>query len=227
VVDDPVWIAKILQETVPIRHPAEGDRPDLSNPSSRMRERMDANLRSFGHSSSFVDPNSPPIQVGYQVPVPESPVAAEALKLFLGLELPVALNFTEWGRSRHRMTAVNTYFRQGWSYGVCGELSICWMFRGYQLYASHQIGDVQFRPHPTESMGHIERRMLSGQWIRWGFDGASTPPAGRQWSSHRRRFVLVDGGIQRVGSDDLDLVPEFDERESDAEGEIPPSQEII
>lgn len=223
-VDDPIWIAKIVQEMAQNSQSDEDDWVRLREPRSRMHERMDALL------SSYVDPEAPPDQIGYQAPEQLGPVATEALKAFLGLELPVALNFTDSrGRSEHRMSAVHTSFRQCWNYSMSGELNLCWLFNGYQLYATHHIGTAYFRPYHTDAMGHIERRLLNGQWVRWGFDGASTPPARGQLSWNRRSFVLEASGIQRVGQGDSDLETEYNDREveDDAEDEIPPSQEVI
>lgn len=228
-VDDPIWIAKILQEMAQNRHPADDVGVRLFEPHSRMLERLDASLEASGFSSRYVDPEATPNQIGYQVPEEQGPAAAEALRAFLGLEMPVALNFIDdRGRSEHRMSAVHTAFRRCRRGSIMpDELNLCWMFSGYQLYANHQIGTVQYRPYPTEDRGHIERRLLNGQWVRLGFDGASTPPAGRHWSWHRRTFVLAASGIQRVGGADLDLAPEYDDNEGDEEDGIPPSQEAI
>lgn len=230
-VDDPIWIAKIVQEMAQNSQPAENVGIRLFEPHSRMLERMDASLEASGFASRYVDPEAPPDQIGFQAPEQQGPVAAEALKVFLGLEMPVALNFTSYsGRSEHRMSAVHTAFRRSrHNYNMPDELNLCWMFNGYQLYANHQIGTAQVRPYPTEAMSHIERRLLNGQWVRWGFDGASTPPAGRHWSSNRRTFILAASGIHRVGLVDSDLEPVYDDREAedDAEGGLPPSQEAI
>lgn len=228
-VDDPIWIAKIVQEMAQNRHSVDDDCVRLFEPHSRRLERLDASLEASGFSSRYVDPEATPNQTGYQVPEEQGPVAAEALRVFLGLEMPVALNFTDdRGRSGHRMSAVYTAFRRcRRDYIMPDELNLCWMFSGYQLYANHQIGTAQYRPYPTEDRGHIERRLLNGQWVRLGFDGASTPPAGRHWSWNRRTFVLAASGIQRVGGGDSDLAPEYDDNEGDAEDGIPPSQEAI
>ncbi|TCV51361.1 hypothetical protein [Pseudomonas sp. 460] len=229
-VDDPTWIRKIVQEMAQNSPSAENEGICLFEPHSRRLERMEASLEASGFASRYVDPKAPPKLFGYEAPEEQGPVAVEALRVFLGLELPVALNFTDYnGRSTHRMSAVHTFFRQSWHYRVLDELNLCWMFNGYQLYANHQIGTMQYRPFPSEGMGHIERRLLNAQWVRLGFDGASTPPAGRHWSWHRRTFVLAANGIQRIGRDDLDLEPEYDDREveDDAEDGIRPSQEVI
>lgn len=227
-VGEPAWIEKIVHEMGQNSPSAEDGRIDLFEPRSRMVERMEVNL---GFASRSRDLKALPNQAGYQAPEQQGPVAAEALRVFLGLELPIALNFKGlWNRSEHRMSAVHTAFRQSWAhYNMPDELNLCWMFSGYQLYANHQIGTAQVRPYPAEGMKHIERRLLNGQWVRWGFDGASTPPSGRHWSSRRRTFILTANGIQRVGSGDSDLEPEYDDREADedAEGGIPPSQEAI
>jgi hypothetical protein len=229
-VDDPIWIAKIVQEMRQNSQPAEDGWIRLRDPSSRMRERMDASLQASGLISRYEDPEAPPDQIGYQAPEQQSPVAAEALKMFLGLELPVALNFTSLsGRSEHRMSAVHTDFKQCWRHSMLDEFVLCWMFNGYQLYATHQIGQAYYRPYHTESIGNIERRLLNGQWVRWGFDGASPLPTGRHWSSNRRTFILEASGIQRVGLGDSAPEPVYDDREveNDAEDGITPSQEAI
>ena len=230
-IDDPIWIAKIVKEMARKSQPAEDFRISLLEPRSRMHERIEANLEASGFGSRYVDPHAPPNQTGYQPPEKQGPVAAEALRVFLGLELPLALNFTDgWGRSQHRMSAVHIAFRECWNYSMHDELNLSWMFNGYQLYATHQIGTAHFRPYPSEAMGHIERRLLNGQWVRWGFDGGLTAPAGRHWSSNRRTFILAANGIQRVGWDDADLEPEHDDLEAeddDAEDGIRPSQEPI
>ena len=107
------------------------------------------------------------------------------------------------------------------------QLVLCWKFSGYQLYASHHIGEAQYRPYRTESRGDIERRLLSGQWVRWGFDGASIPPAGRRWSSSRRTFIFNASGIHRVGVNDFDLETEYtDLDDDDDENELPSLQEV-
>lgn len=198
-IDDPIWIAKIVNEMHQNSQPDDWMR--LVEPRSRRNEQIDASLRAKGFGSSYVDPNARPIQIGYQAPEQLGPVATEALRLFLGLELPVALNFRNYsGRSEHRMSAVHTVFRQSWHrYNMPDELNLCWLFNGYQLYATHHIGAAHVRPYPSESMDRIERRLLNGQWVRWSFDGASPSPAGRHWSE-RRTFSLTGKGIQLVDS---------------------------
>jgi hypothetical protein len=229
-VDDPIWIAKIVKEMEQNSQSADDGRIELYEPRSRMRERMDANLQARGLLTRYVDPEAPPDQIGYQPPEQQLPVAAEALKEFLGLELPIALNFTGLsGRSERRMSAVHVALRQCLRYRMSDELNLCWQFSGYQLYATHYIGPAYFRPYHTDAMGNIERRLLNGQWVRWGFDGASPLPAGRHWSSYRRTFILAANGIQRVGRADSDLEPEYDDSDGDddAEDGIPPSQVVI
>lgn len=225
-VDDHIWINKIVQELAPNGKPAEDDGLRLFDPRSRRLERMDAQLRGWGLGGIHFDPKAPPAQVGFHVPVQQGPVAAEALKVFLGLELPVALNFVGLGgRSEHRMSAVHTSFMLCRSYSMFEQLVLCWKFSGYQLYASHHIGEAQYRPYRTESLGNIERRLLSGQWVRWGFDGASIPPAGRRWSTSRRTFILNSSGIHRVGGDDFDLETEYNDLDDDDDNELPSLQE--
>lgn len=229
-VDDPIWIAKIVEELAQNSQPGEYDRIPLSEPRSLRLERIDASLQASGYISSYVDPEDPPKQAGYQPPQKQGPVAAEALREFLGLELPLAVNFTDSrGRSTHRMCAVHIAFRQSWHYNLPNELNLCWMFSGYQLYTTHHIGTAQVRPFPTEGMDHIERRLLNGKWVRWGFDGPSPRPEGRHCSWDRRTFILAANGIQRVGRDDTDLEPEYDdpEDEDNAEDGTPPSQEAL
>ncbi|MHC5195035.1 hypothetical protein ACYSUW_14870 [Pseudomonas frederiksbergensis] len=229
-VDDPVWIAKIAQAMVQNIEPVEGVRIRLYEPYSRYREIMNARMKTGSFGSLYVPPRAPPDQLGYQTPEQQDPVAAEALKVFLGLELPVALNFTnDSGRSEHRMSAVHTAFRQCWNYSRPDELNLCWTFIGYQLYATHHIGTVHDWPYATEAMGHIERRLLNGQWVRWGFDGASLLPAGRRWSWYQRRFIWRGNSIQRVDPAHSDLEAVFDDREleDDTEDGVPPSQEAI
>ncbi|MFL1481050.1 hypothetical protein [Pseudomonas grimontii] len=224
-VDDPVWIAKIVHEMGQNSQSDEDGRIDLFEPRSRMVERMEVNL---GFAPRSMDSKALPNQAGYQAPEQQGPVAAEALRVFLGLELPVALNFKSLGnRSAHRMSAVHTAFRRSrFHYNTPDELNLCWMFSGYQLYATHQIGTAQVRPFPTEGSDHIERRLLNGQWIRWSFDGGSPHPHDRLWSD-RRTFILAANGTQRVGSDDSDLKLEYHDlkADDDAVGGIPPSQE--
>lgn len=220
-VDDPIWIAKIVQELAQSGEPGEDFRQRLREPHSRRLERLDAAL------GGYVDPKAPPKQMGYQAPEQQGPVAAEALREFLGLELPVALNFTDWrGRSESRLSAVHTAFGPCWDYSMGCELRLCWMFNGYQLYANHHIGAAHFRPRDTQDSGHIERRLLNGQWVRWSFDGASTRPPVPHWSSDRRTFILTASGIQRVDLGDSDRKPEYDDREGecDAENGKPQSQ---
>lgn len=222
-VDDPYWIEKIVQEMPKYRQHAEDLGPRLLEPYSRLNE-------SIGASLGYAAPQTPPKQMGYQAPDQQGPVAAEALRVFLGLELPVALNFTDtWGRSKSRMSAVHTAFRPCFHYCLPDELDLCWMFNGYQLYSTHQIGTAHFRPRHTDSSGHIERRLLNGQWVRWGFDGGSIPPAGRRWSWNRRTFIFANSDIHRFDRGDLDLEPEFDDRdgENDAEDGIPQSQDAL
>lgn len=210
-VDDPLWIAKIMQEMELNSEHAERVGRELSWPRSRMRERMDSNLTAMGFHSSHEESDA---QMGYQPPNQQGPVAIEALKAFLGLQLPVALNFTSYtGRSEHRMSAVHTAFGLCRHFRMHNEIELEWMFSGYQLYASHHIGSAHLRPYGTGGMGHLERRLLNGQWVRWGFDGASTPPPGRHWSSNRRMFILEPSGIQRVNQSDADLEPEYGDRE--------------
>jgi hypothetical protein len=227
VVDDPTWIAKISQEIAKDSQTSEPIWPDLGEPRSRKHERMEAEFVALGLHSSYEEPESR--QAGYQAPN-QNTVASEALKAFLGLELPVALNFTGYtGRSEHRVSAVHAAFRPCW--GLRSEalvLQLGWMLSGYQLYASHHIGSPYFRPYSTENNGgHIERRLLNGQWVRWGFDGASSPPPGRRWSSNKRYFYLAPGGIQRIYESDSDLRPEYEEHEfdNDTEEGTYPSQE--
>lgn len=228
-VDDPVWISKIVQEMAEQSQPDEEVEVDLSWPRSLMLERIEAGLLAKGLRSSDRDSDDSPIQMGYQPPEHQGEVAVEALRVFLGLEMPVALNFTGYsGRSEHRMSAVHAYFRQSWRWhSIPNELELQWMFSGYQLYASHHIGQTHHRPYHTETSGHMERRLLDGQWVRWGFDGALIPPPGRKWSTNRRRFILGASGIQRIGSSDLDLRPEYDNSEFDdgAKGGMSQSQE--
>ena len=229
-VDDPTWIAKIVQEMANESHSTDDYSQRLCEPRSRMHERIEADLVAMGLSSCDEDSEDSETQMGYQAPEQQGHVASEALKVFLGLELPVALNFTSYtGRSEHRMSAVDTYFEPGWMhYSKPDELEFHWVFKGYQLYASHHIGQAQRRPYRTDGgMGHIERRLLTGQWVRWGFDGASTLPPGRNWSTNWRTFIFGPSGIQRVGDSDSDLRPEYDDRkyENDAEDGISPSQE--
>lgn len=224
-VDDPIWIAKIVQEMAKDGQPTEDVRVDLSWPRSRRDERIHV---AMGFHSGYENPEAPQAEIGYQAPEQQDGVAAEALRVFLGLEMPVALNFTSYtGRSEHRLSAVHTAFRPCWHYRTPDELDVQWMFSGYQLYASHQVGSAHTWPYGTESMGHIERRLLNGRWVRWGFDGASNPPPGRQWSQNRRLFILAPSGIQRIGQGDSDLWPEYDDNEldDDVEEGMPPSQE--
>jgi hypothetical protein len=227
-IDDPIWIEKIVHEMTQSTLADEKFGVDLSWPRSRMHERMEANLIAMGLRSSHEDSEASEIQMGYQAPEHQGPVSAEALRVFLGLELPVALNFTStWGNSKHRMSAVHTYFSPCWRNSLLDELDVHWMLNGYQLYASHQIGSAHRRPHGTESMGYIERRLLNGQWVRWGFDGALSLPSGRRWSTNWREFILEASGIQRIGLSDSDLMPEYDESEfeEDREDGISPQQE--
>lgn len=226
-VDDPIWIAKIVQELAQTSQPDDDFWMLRCEPYSRMNERIDSSLAAHGLGSHYVDPNAPPKQIGYRVPEHQGPVAAEALRAFLGVELPVALNFTSLrGRSEHRMSAVHTAFRRGWLSSMDDELSLSWIFNGYQLYANHYIGTAHHRPHHTDTMGHIERRLLDGNWARLGFDGVSTPPIGRHWSWNRRNFVLTDSGVQRVEGGESDLESEHNDY-IDEEDEIPPSEEVI
>lgn len=222
-VEDQTWIAKIVQEMEGNGQHAENVRCELSEPRSRVSERLDADLRAFGLLSSHSFPDAPEVQGGFQVPEQHGPVAAEALSVFLGLELPAALNFIDsWGRSEQRVTAVHTYFSQCWSH--THELSLCWMFNGYQLYATHHIGAARFRPYCTETTGLIERRLLNGRWVRWGFDGATTLPTGRNWSFDRRLFHLNGGVIQRIDQSASDLMPTYEAEEYNEDG-TSPSQE--
>jgi hypothetical protein len=224
-VDDPIWIAKIMQEMANASLPRDDYSKRLSEPRSRMHERIET---AMGFRSNHNRKEGSETQMGYQAPEQQGPVAAEALKVFLGLELPVALNFTStWGNSKHRMSAVDTYFSPCWRNSMPDELDVHWMLKGYQLYASHQIGSVHRRPHGTESMGYIERRLLSGQWVRWGFDGALSLPSGRRWSTKWREFILEASVIKRIGLIDSDLMPEYDESEfeEDREDGISPQQE--
>jgi hypothetical protein len=226
--DDPIWIAKIVQSMVKERQPNEDFRVDLSWPRSRRQERIDLELVAMGCHPGHQDPEDPQAEIGYEAPEQQDSVAVEALRVFLGLEMPVALNFTSWsGRSEHRLSAVHTAFRLCWHHRKPDEPEVEWMFSGYQLYASHHIGTAHFWPYGTDSMGHIERRLLNGQWVRWGFDGASTPPPGRHWSSDTRRFILAPSGIQRIGQSDSGLSSEYkdDEFDNDVEEGMSPSQE--
>lgn len=228
-VDDPIWIAKIVQEMAQNAHPDDDIGPWLFEPRSLRNERIEANMRTiFGVASRSVDPEAIPGRGGYQPPDQQGPVAVEALKEFMGLELPAALNFTDHqGRSESRISAVHTAFMRCWTYSIPDELNLCWMFKGYQLYATHHIGTAHRRPRDTQDGGHIERRLLNGQWVRWGFDGASPRPVGRQWFSSRRKFILAPSGIQRIDQFDSDLKSENDDRnDAGAEG-TPQSQEAI
>lgn len=227
-IDDPIWIAKIVQDIERNGRSDEDGGARLVEPHSRRLERLDAAMG----CSRYVAPGAPAKQIGYQAPDHQGSVAVEALKEFLGLELPVALNFTTgWNdRSGCRMSAVDTFFKPSWrNYDWPYDLELCWMFRGYQLYATHQVGTALYRPYRSGDEGHVERRLLNGQWVRWGFDGASTPPAGRHWSSKKRTFILTASGIQRVGQDDSDLEPEYDDSEDDgiSDDGVPQSQENI
>lgn len=208
-VEDPIWIEKIMSEVVEDRdehifHPCE--------PRSFQDEEICAGIVSQGFSSFHYDPPSPDRLSGYQPTDHQDGIAGLALKEFLGLELPLALNFTHYsGRSEHRMSAVNVFFRRRWSYGLDTHPQIEWAFMGYQLYASHHISRAYYRPYGTDGMGHIEKRnILTGKWNRWGFDGASSPPPGREWSTNHRFFILSNEGVKRTGQNDSDLSPEDD-----------------
>lgn len=204
------------------------DRLRLLEPHSCMRESLNAHLQAAGLISSHRDTK---VQMGYQAPEHQGAVAVETLKAFLGLELPIALNFTDWGRSTHRMSAVHAYLSECYQqhYLTPDLLNVCWTFNGYQLYASHQIGTAHFRRIDTQDRDHIERRLLDGQWVRWGFDGPSTLPAGRKWSSSGRIFFLAASGIQRINQSDSDLRVEYHDQEfdDDAKDGMPPSQETM
>lgn len=212
-VEDPCWIEKIARSVKTLDSPHQEVSAGLSWTRSLRNERIHGELVAAGFHSSR-DKETDHAQFGYEPPDQTDSVAVEALKVFLGLEMPVALNFTSYsGRSEHRMSAVHASFRPSWHswHLKADELELHWILSGYQLYASHEIGQPHRHPHRTEGSGHIERRLLTGQWVRWGFDGASSPPPGRQWSTNRRSFTLTPGGIQRVGRSDLDLLSEYDE----------------
>jgi hypothetical protein len=227
-VEDPIWIAKIVQDMAEDIFSTDEVRFYPYEPRSLRNERINASLVAAGLHTAREDSEAHQAQIGYKAPELRDGAAAEALRVFLGLELPVALNFTNLsGRSEHRMSAVETFFRRCWNCRKTDELELEWVFNGYQLYASHSIGGAHHRPYGTENMGYVERRLLSGQWVHWGFDGASAPPPGRHWSSNFRTFILASSGIQRIGQRDSDLLPEYDHRdfENDVEEGIYPSQE--
>lgn len=213
VVEDPAWIEKISisVEASPSSH--EDGSADLSWTRSLRNERIYEGLVAAGLCPS-AGRDTEQSQSGYEPPDQDDSVAVEALRVFLGLEMPVALNFTSYsGRSQHRMSAVHAALRPSWDswHLKADELEVYWIFSGYQLYASHHIGQRCLRPNRTVGSGHIERRLLTGQWVRWGFDGASSPPPGRQWSTCRRSFILTPSGIQRIGDADSDLLSDYDE----------------
>lgn len=211
VITDQGWIEKIIHQMPEKIAPYDERSSHLGQPRSLRAERLDAELVASGFRSSNGDSDESYAQVGYEIPDHQNPAAIEALSKFLDLDMPLALNFTSRGRSTHRMSAVDAYFRPCWRYGGSDEIMLQWMFHGYQLYASHHVGGLHSRPHPTGDLqGDIERRLLNGQWVRWGFDGASTPPPGRQWSRVLRFFQLTPSGIERIGNADSDLMPEFD-----------------
>lgn len=220
-VEDAVWIEKISRsvEAAPSLH--QEVNPDLSWTRSIRNERIYEGLAAAGLCSGGYRETGH-TQFGYEPPDQDDSVAVEALKAFLCLEMPVALNFTSYsGRSQHRMSAVHAALRPSWDrwHLKADELEVHWIFSGYQLYASHHIGQAHLRPHRTVYTGHIERRLLNGQWVRWGFDGASSPPPGRQWSTSHRSFALTPSGIQRIGSSDLDLLNDYDEFDNDGQFE--------
>lgn len=215
-----MWIAKIMGEIAQNSQRAVDIGLRLYEPHSRRRESMETSLQADGYLSSYVDPNAPPKQMGYQAPEQQGAVASEALRAFLGLELPVALNFTNgWGRSEHRTSAVYAAFRPCRHYGMADKFDLCWMFNGYQLYASHHIGAAHSFPWLSDVMGHIERRLLNGHWVRCSFDGTLPPPAGRRWSSNKRTFMLAASGIKRIGRTDSDLVPQYDDLEDEGDAD--------
>ncbi len=228
---DPIWIEKIVGEMAQNAHLNEYYGIRLLQPRSRAEDETDANMRALvGLGSRYVNPNAPPELIGYQAPEQHWPVAVEALKVFLGLEMPVALKHSNgWSdRSESHTAAVYTSFRLIYHTIFDGELKLCWAFSGYQIYATHHIGRPRYRPIDTDYMsGRMERRLLNGQWVRWGFDGASTPPRGRSWSSTRRLFVMDADGIRRIDPDDTDLEPVYDDEEEsdgDVEAGLPQSQ---
>jgi len=207
---DPTWIERITSELETQRKSADAYGVALHEPYSASQERIQQAMT--GRTTVREAAN------GFLKPTTQPPVAAEALRFFLGLELPASLNFkSSWMRSGTRITAVHAMFEQ---YSFNGDvLALHWIFSGFQLYSTHQIGSAYYRPFSSTIENIVERRLLTGQWVRWSFDGASTPPKGRSWSGHRRYFALGESGISRLGSDEDDLWPVYDNNDEDDDSE--------
>ena len=217
IVEDPAWIAKIVREM--LENSKDSERIGLYRNAvySRREEQIQEGLRAFGLGPGLRDPAGPRMQIGYQAPALQGPVAAEALKLFLGLELPVALHQrSTWGRSEGRVTAVHVAIRSCHSYSLFeDELKVCLVFNGFQLYSTHHLGQELVRPFRSESRCYIERRLLDAKWVRWGFDGASSPQAGRRWGWGERIYYFTGNGVERVNSTDSDLQPVYEDHDPD------------
>lgn len=225
IIEDPDWIKKIIEGMKQDSASIKEDASKLCEPYSRHSERIDALM---GHHARSDGDKCSQSQRGFKTPARKESVAAEALRVFLGLEMPVALNFKGWtGRSEHRMSAIDTTFWQSSRYWEwSSNLELQWVFIGYQIYASHEFGSPHYYPYGTSKDGRIERRLLSGHWIDWGFDCASSIPSEPRWPSTRRKFMLTPNGVQRIEQEasedktdaerekpDGDDEPEFHERE--------------
>lgn len=178
VVDDPIWVDKILSDLGDNSVDDWDDDEPLSDPDSL--EHLDAARH---------DPSS----IGYRAPMITDCVAIEALKSFLGLELPVALSVRRaFSSTVDRFTVVSTRFElRDLTPDAC---VVCWVFRGYHLNNNHRVGSLSWRHIRTHYPGGVDRRLLTGQWVPWSFGGAfehntsdGLPP---------RAFVLKNGEIQ-------------------------------
>jgi hypothetical protein len=196
-VSDPIWIERILMEAVQNGrpgYPPGDDRIGLCEPGSVIHNRPNHN---FEVDAGQLKSLSVADQVGYQAPEHQGGVAVEALKVFLGVELPIALSVTVFGeRSEHRMSAVRATFCLPWDDYIPNAIQ--WKFSGYEIHANHQIGAAHNQPLYTDVYGLIERRLLSGQWVCWSFDGASIPPVGQNLPLKSRRFLSTASGTNKV-----------------------------
>lgn len=201
-IEDPTWIAKIVQEVAKDCHPEDDyySWARLPEPRSLRDERIEAQMQAaFGHTPDCEGHETYDNLTGYHPPHDQSPVAAEALRKFIGVQMPIALNFnSRRGRSEHRLSAVHAKFEVCRSYSFQDQLKLCWSFSGYQLYANHDVGTGHLRRYWTDTSGFIERRRLNGRWVRLGFGGASPRDCDDTHFYGARLYILANNEVHEL-----------------------------
>lgn len=184
----------------------------LESPGSRSDDDFHETMAALG-MATLPESVRPRVPRGFQRP-DQPPVAAAAMKAFLNLELPTALNFVNfWGRSELRLTALRAVLQISQNFGSDSRehLELTWRLQGFQLYASHHVGRQMRRPVHTSSpfATWIERRGLNGLWAPWSFEGLADLPEDI-WERDRmprRKFTLHEGGALALGDQLVRTVP--------------------